>query len=181
MCWFQKQNWGDFNKSRLFPINSLAPVHSWYSILLVNWDGKGSRKMGSNCKTQLQCYSPLPETPIKLAVERGAEWYKKARFFNSSRLEGSCRVSDTLKLPVGPLMDLNLPSGDGSLGVWGHYSYIELWWKGQPYRYWFAVICVERQPWLCYADDIKGNRQNETNRRKPNDFCTTLDIFKNAQ
>lgn len=99
----------------------------------------------------------LPADAYALAVERGAGWYRKGRFLIHPEWKDLWRHFDTLALPVGPPMDLRLPSGDGSLGIMeGHYSYIRPD-GSQPYRYWLRADCVAEAAMTMAVADRSGS------------------------
>ena len=85
---------------------------------------------------------PLTTDAYANAVEKGVAWYEKARFLIHPSWKDYWQSIDIKSPPVGPPMDLSLPSGDGSLGVMeGHYSWIETDGR-QHYRYWLRADCV---------------------------------------
>ncbi|MCM4170183.1 hypothetical protein DHD32_01730 [Arenibacter sp. TNZ] len=171
----------DFNKSRYSPLTAWqSTIRGILSYLSIEME-KEAVKWDPIVKPSYNATVPLPENAYKLAVERGAEWYKKARFLIHPDWKDQWQSIDTLKLPVGPPMDLNLPSGDGSLGVMeGHYSYIN-YDGSQPYRYWLRGDCVaETAMTFAMADDIKENGQNEKIAENLMDFLYNTDIFKTS-
>ncbi len=86
--------------------------------------------------------APLSQETYQSAISRGADWYEKGRFLIHPQWQDHWISYDTLNPPVGPPMDLDLLSGDGSLGVMeGHYSFINPDGR-QPYRYWLRADCV---------------------------------------
>jgi len=169
----------DFNKSRYSPLhvweNAFAGILSFLSIDInpesVRWD---PIVKPSCTKTE-----PLPPRAYELAVERGAEWYTKGRFLIHPEWKDHWKSIDTLKLPVGPPMDLDLPSGDGSLGVLeGHYSYINPD-GSQPYRYWLRSDCVsETAMTLAIANDSDNAGRNKEIASNIMDFIFNTDAFK---
>ncbi len=134
----------DFNKSRY------SPLKAWGVVL-----GKVLSELSLAKEGEVIQWTPVVgptfarDQPVtaghyRKAVNRGAEWYLKARFLIHPEWSehwhsiGVKRAS----FPVGPPMDLSLPSGDGSLGVMeGHYSYINPD-GSQQYRYWLRADCV---------------------------------------
>ena len=137
----------DFNKSRYSPLASTKSLVSAILSHLMPRLGVSELNWTPVVKPSYTQAAALPENAYALAVERGADWYIKGRFLIHEDWKSQWKGIDTLSLPVGPPMDLSLPSGDGSLGVMeGHYSYINP--NGsQPYRYWFVVInSRSRQP-----------------------------------
>lgn len=169
----------DFRKSRY------SPIHEWENaitgILLflfedeeidfVQWEPLVKPMYPKNVK--------LPADAYKLAVERGVGWYINGRFLIHPEWENHWQGVDTLALPVGPPMDLDLPSGDGSLGVMeGHYSYINPD-GSQPYRYWLRADCVsETAMTFAMADNIKKNGNNLQIAGNLLDFLFNSDAFK---
>jgi hypothetical protein len=105
---------------------------------------------------------PLTANAYQNAVELGAAWYEKSRFLIHPDWKDEWKAVESKPLPVGPPMDLNLPSGDGSLGVMeGHYSWINPD-GSQQYRYWLRADCVaETAMTYAVANNIKGNPQYE--------------------
>lgn len=169
----------DFKKSRYSPLkawkNTVHVILSYLSIEMAD----ESVKWNPTVKPSYDAVVPLPENAYELAVERGAEWYKKGRFLIHPDWKNHWQSIDTLKPPVGPPMNLNLPSGDGSLGVMeGHYSYIN-YDGSQPYRYWLRGDCVaETAMTFAMVNDIKENKQNEEIAKNLMDFLFNSDIFK---
>ncbi len=171
----------DFNKSRYSPLKAwqatISGILSYLSIEMadeaVQWN--------PIVKPSYDARVPLPENVYELAVERGAEWYRKGRFLIHPDWKDHWQGIDTLKLPVGPPMDLNLPSGDGSLGVMeGHYSYINND-GSQPYRYWLRGDCVaETAMTFAMANSIKENKQNGEIANNLMNFLFNSDTFKTS-
>lgn len=169
----------DFNKSRYSPINNwenaIAGILSYLAIELED----ESLKWVPIVKPTYSADEVLPENAYELAVERGAEWYIKGRFLIHSDWEAHWKGIDTLELPVGPPMDLDLPSGDGSLGVLeGHYSYINSD-GSQPYRYWLRGDCVaETAMTFALAHDLKENELRKEIAETLMDFLYNTDMFR---
>jgi len=169
----------DFNKSRYSPLNAWQKtIGSILSFLSIEIDADKLKWM-SIVKPTYDPSIQLPKNAYKLAVERGADWYIKSRFLIHPEWKSHWKSIDTLRLPVGPPMDLNLPSGDGSLGVLeGHYSYINPD-GSQPYRYWLRADCVaETAMTFAMADNIKGNAQAREITENLMDFLLNTDAFK---
>lgn len=171
----------DFNKSRYSPLkawqSTIRGILSYLSIEMAD----EAVKWNPIVKPSYDATVPLPENAYELAIERGAEWYKKGRFLIHPDWKNHWQSIDTLELPVGPPMNLNLPSGDGSLGIMeGHYSYIN-YDGSQPYRYWLRGDCVaETAMTFAMANGIKGNKQNEEIAKNLMDFLFNSDIFKTS-
>ena len=171
----------DFNTSRYSPLKAwqatISGILSYLSIEMsdeaVQWN--------PFVKPSYDARVPLPENVYELAVERGAEWYRKGRFLIHPDWKDHWQRIDTLQLPVGPPMNLNLPSGDGSLGVMeGHYSYINHD-GSQPYRYWLRGDCVaETAMTFAMANSIKENKQNGEIANNLMDFLFNSDTFKTS-
>ncbi len=150
----------DFKKSRYSPYgtskNIIGSILSQLSIGMdeeaIQWEPIVKPTFGPD--------DPLSENAYQAAIDRGAEWYTKGRFLIHQDWEEHWRAIDIKKLPVGPPMDLFLPSGDGSLGVMeGHYSYINPD-GSQQYRYWLRADCVaETAMTFSIANDINENSQ----------------------
>ncbi len=117
----------------------------------------------------------------RTAVNRGAEWYDKAKFLIHQDWEAHWKTIDVKNPPVGPPMDLNLPSGDGSLGVMeGHYSYINPD-GSQQYRYWLRADCVaETAMTLATANGVKQNSKYLETANNLMDFLFNTETFKTA-
>ncbi len=169
----------DFNKSRYSPLNAwekvIGNILSYLSIEknseTVKWDPLVKPTYNKN--------EPLPDNAYELAIEHGAEWYFKGRFLIHTDWKDLWQGIDTLKLPVGQPIDIDLPSGDGSLGVMeGHYSYINPD-GSQPYRYWLRGDCVaETAMTLAMANEIEENKQNVKIAANLMDFLFNTDAFK---
>ncbi|MEQ6120293.1 hypothetical protein [Reichenbachiella sp. MALMAid0571] len=169
----------DFNKSRYSPLSAWQKtIGSILSFISVEVEVE-KMKWEPIVKPTYEASASLPENAYRLAVEKGAEWYIKSRFLIHPEWKDHWKAIDTLKLPVGPPMDLSLPSGDGSLGVLeGHYSYINPD-GSQPYRYWLRADCVaETAMTFAMADNIKGNAQSRKITRNLMDFLFNTDVFK---
>ncbi len=171
----------DFNKSRYSPINAWQSTIGGILFYLSIEMAAESVTWNPIVKPSYNAIVPLPENAYELAVERGAEWYKKARFLIHPDWKNQWECIDTLQLPVGPPMNLNLPSGDGSLGVMeGHYSYIN-YDGSQPYRYWLRGDCVaETSMTFAMANGIKQNKQKEEIAENLMDFLFNSDVFKTS-
>jgi hypothetical protein len=171
----------DFNTSRYSPLKAwqatISGILSYLSIEMAD----EAVKWNPIVKPSYDARVPLPENVYELAVERGAEWYKKGRFLIHPDWKDHWQGIDTLKLPVGPPMNLDLPSGDGSLGVMeGHYSYINHD-GSQPYRYWLRGDCVaETAMTFAMANSIKENKQNEEIANNLMAFLFNSDTFKTS-
>ncbi|MFT4567935.1 MAG: hypothetical protein ACI9FN_002903 [Saprospiraceae bacterium] len=171
----------DFNKSRYSPLKAWqSTIHGILSHLSIEMTD-GAVKWNPIVKPSYDAAVLLPENAYELAVERGAEWYRKGRFLIHPDWEKHWQSIDTLRLPVGPPMNLDLPSGDGSLGVMeGHYSYIN-YDGSQPYRYWLRGDCVaETAMTFAIANDINGDKQNGEIAKNLMDFLFNSDIFKTS-
>ncbi|MBM1108226.1 hypothetical protein JQC67_18885 [Aurantibacter crassamenti] len=121
----------------------------------------------------------LPENAYQLAIDRGGQWYEKGRFLIHPDWKNDWEAIDTLALPVGPPMNLNRPSGDGSLGVMeGHYSYINPD-GSQPYRYWLRADCVaETAMTMAMANTVQERKGNVHTAENLMDFLFNTDTFK---
>ncbi|SDL84898.1 hypothetical protein [Kriegella aquimaris] len=120
----------------------------------------------------------LPENAYRLAVDRGSQWYDKGRFLIHPEWKNHWQAIDTLALPVGPPMDLDRPSGDGSLGVMeGHYSYINPD-GSQPYRYWLRADCVaETAMTMAMANSVQKREGHLQKAENLMDFLFNTDTF----
>lgn len=169
----------DFNKSRYSPHNAwrnaIGGILSHLDIDIkekaIQWEPIVRPTFDASTAISLDDY--------RTAVDRGAEWYDKARFLIHPEWKDQWRSIDTLKLPVGPPMDLSLPSGDGSLGVMeGHYSYINPD-GSQQYRYWLRADCVaETAMTLATANGIKQNSKYLETATNLMDFVYNSETFK---
>lgn len=121
----------------------------------------------------------LPENAYRLAVDRGSQWYDKGRFLIHPEWKEHWQAIDTLALPVGPPMDVDRPSGNGSLGVMeGHYSYINPD-GSQPYRYWLRADCVaETAMTMAMANSVREREGQLQTAENLMDFLFTTDTFK---
>jgi hypothetical protein len=79
-------------------------------------------------------------------------------------------------------MDLDFPSGDGSLGVMeGHYSYINPD-GSQPYRYWLRADCVsETAMTLAMANSLDETIQQIEISKNLMDFLFNSDAFQTSE
>ena len=172
----------DFNKSRYSPKNSWEnAIKEILNILDIEFRS-GFTGWEPMVRPAFSKNEPLPDDAYKSAVTRGAAWYEKGRFLIHPAWKAHWEAIDTLPLPVGPPMDLNLPSGDGSLGVMeGHYSYI--YPDGsQPYRYWLRADCVaETAMTLAMADNLSGTGQQSETAENLMEFLFNSDAFQTAE
>ncbi|MCG2462197.1 hypothetical protein K8352_15665 [Flavobacteriaceae bacterium F89] len=171
----------DFNKSRY------SPHDTWRNTLAAMLT-----KLGIGVEFKEVEWSPVVRPTFKAkaaltredygaAVDRGAGWYVKSRFLIHPQWRDHWRSIDTLALPVGPPMDLSLPSGDGSLGIMeGHYSYINPD-GSQPYRYWLRADCVaETAMTFAMANGNKENKKFRETSINLMDFLYNSDTFITA-
>jgi hypothetical protein len=169
----------DFNKSRYSPIAAwenvisgiLSHLDIQIDIELMQWEPM--------VKPTYNADELLPKEAYKLAVQRGADWYVKSRFLIHEDWKEHWKGIDTLALPVGPPMNLEWPSGDGSLGVLeGHYSYINPD-GSQPYRYWLRADCVaETAMTFAISNKINEKQKNLDIAENLMDFLFNTDVFK---
>ncbi len=120
----------------------------------------------------------LNENAYRIAVDRGSQWYDKGRFLIHPEWKSHWQAIDTLALPVGPPMDLDRPSGDGSLGVMeGHYSYINPD-GSQPYRYWLRADCVaETAMTMAMSNSVREREGHLQTAENLMDFLFNTDTF----
>ncbi|XOV93525.1 MAG: hypothetical protein ACFHWX_02210 [Bacteroidota bacterium] len=171
----------DFRTGRYSPLKSWqSAIRGILSYLSIEMEDE-TVKWNPIVKPSYDAKDHLPENAYELAVKRGAEWYKKGRFLIHPDWLNLWQSIDTLSLPVGPPMNLSLPSGDGSLGVMeGHYSYINDD-GSQPYRYWLRGDCVaETAMTLAIVNDIEESKQNEEIAKNLLDFLFNSDVFKTS-
>jgi len=167
----------DFNKSRYSPLKSwektINAILNYVSVDIkpVSWE--------PFVKPTFSKSEPLKENAYRSAIARGAQWYIKGRFLIHPDWKKHWQKIDTLKLPVGPPMDFNLPSGDGSLGIMeGHYSYINHD-GSQPYRYWLRADCVaEAAMTFAMANTVSEQRENIEVSNNLMDFLFTSNVFR---
>ncbi|MEQ8422615.1 MAG: hypothetical protein RIB64_21585 [Arenibacter algicola] len=169
----------DFNKSRYSPHNAwrnaIGGILSYLSIDMekeaIQWE--------PIVRPTYTAKEHLPQTAYELAVQRGVEWYIKGRFLIHPEWKDHWRSIDTLKLPVGSPVNLDLPSGDGSLGVMeGHYSDINPNGR-QPYRYWVRSDCVgETAMTFAIASSQTKNKKYSEIATNIMDFIYNTDVFK---
>lgn len=172
----------DFNKSRYSPLRAWqSTIRGILSFLSIPVDQESVKWNPLVKPTYLEDQS-LPNDAYQLAVERGADWYVKGRFLIHPDWKDQWKGVDTLGLPVGPPLDPNQPSGDGSLGIMeGHYSYIDQD-GSQPYRYWLRADCVsEAAMTFAMANGIKEKGQNEEIARNLMDFLFNSNAFKTPE
>ena len=171
----------DFKKSRYSPYgtcrNIIGGILSHLSIGMeedaIQWEPIVKPAFGSNDQLSGNAYQE--------AIDRGAEWYIKARFLIHPEWKEHWRTIDVKNPPVGSPMDLSLPSGDGSLGVMeGHYSYINPD-GSQQYRYWLRADCVaETAMTFAIANGIKENSKYLEISNNLMDFLFNTETFKTA-
>lgn len=168
----------DFNKSRYSPHNAwrnaLGGILSHLSIDM----GEEEIQWKPIVRPTFEASTAISRSDYLAAVDRGAEWYDKAKFLIHPEWKDHWRSIDTLKLPVGPPIDLSMPSGDGSLGVMeGHYSYVNPD-GSQQYRYWLRADCVaETAMTLATANGIKQNATYLETANNLMDFVFNSDTF----
>lgn len=169
----------DFQKSRYSPLgswkNAFVGLLSYLSIGLE----EDALTWSPLVKPTYTANSPLPADAYQNAVERGVDWYIKGRFLIHPDWQAHWQRIDTLPLPVGPPMDLSLPSGDGSLGVMeGHYSYINPD-GSQPYRYWLRADCTaETAMVFSLLNDLEAEEAESQVAENLLDFLFNTDAFK---
>lgn len=171
----------DFVKSRYTPYdhcrNVLGGILSLLSIGMekedINWEPL--------VKPAYAPDEPLSDNAFQDAIDRGAAWYKKSRFLIHPDWKDTWKQIDTLRLPVGPPLDLSLPSGDGSLGIMeGHYSWINPD-GSQQYRYWLRADCVaESAMTYAMANVIEGNSKYVDIASNLMNFLYNTNTFKTA-
>ncbi len=169
----------DFNQSRYSPLNAWeGAIHGILSHLGIEIKPE-SVKWDPIVKPVYTRTEPLPSNAYELAIEQGVAWYTKARFLIHENWKDHWKSIDTLPLPVGPPMNLSLPSGDGSLGVMeGHYSYINPD-GSQPYRYWLRGDCTaETAMTFAIGSNLNGRGQNLKIAANLLDFLYNSDAFK---
>lgn len=172
----------DFRKSRYAPLEAWASaLEGILSHLAIELEA-GSVSWQPLVQPTYAEQEPLPENAYQSAVARGAAWYQKGRFLIHPDWQDHWRRFDTLQPPVGPPMDLGLPSGDGSLGIMeGHYSYINPD-GSQPYRYWLRADCVaETAMTFAVANQVAANEQYTTIAENLMDFLYGSHTFRIAE
>ncbi len=169
----------DFNKGRYSPHNAWrSVVRGILSHLSIGME-EGAVQWQPVVGPTYEAGEPLSQEDYRTAVDRGAKWYDKAKFLIHSDWKAHWKVIDVKNPPVGPPMDLNLPSGDGSLGVMeGHYSYINPD-GSQQYRYWLRADCVaETAMTLATANGVKQNSKYLETANNLMDFVFNSETFK---
>ncbi len=171
----------DFKKSRYSPYGTcrkiVGSILSRLSIGMeeeeIQWEPVVKPTFGPNDQISGNAYQE--------AIDRGAEWYIKARFLIHPDWKEHWRAIDVKNPPVGSPMDLSLPSGDGSLGIMeGHYSSINPD-GSQQYRYWLRADCVaETAMTFAIANDIKENSQYLEISTNLMNFLFNSETFKTA-
>lgn len=168
----------DYNKSRYAPIhswkNAISGILSFLDIELdstkLKWDPIVKPAYGKD--------EALRKDAYPVAIKRGVEWYFKGRFLIHADWKAQWQKIDTLPLPVGPPMDLSLPSGDGSLGIMeGHYSYINPD-GSQPYRYWLRADCTSEAAMAISIGSDSSDRKNMEVAENLLDLIFNTDAFK---
>lgn len=169
----------DFKKSRYAPSgawkNALTGILTHLSIDLE----ENAMAWSPLVQPTYSADAHLPADAYQTAVERGIDWYIKGRFLIHPDWQAHWQGIDTLPLPVGPPMDLSLPSGDGSLGVMeGHYSYINPD-GSQPYRYWLRADCTaETAMVFSLLDGLESKRTDSQIAENLLDFLFNTDAFR---
>jgi len=169
----------DFNKSRY------SPQNEWRNIIggILSHLSIGMKEEAIQwipiVRPTFDATSAISQEDYRTAVNRGAEWYDKAKFLIHPDWKAHWKTIDVKNPPVGPPMDLNLPSGDGSLGVMeGHYSYINPD-GSQQYRYWLRADCVaETAMTLATANGIKQNSKYLETANNLINFVFNSETFK---
>ncbi len=171
----------DFRKNRYSPYgtcrNIIGGILSHLSVDIekdaIQWEPVVKPAYSSNDR--------LPADAYQTAIERGAEWYFKGRFLIHPEWEALWKSFDIKNPPVGPPMDLSLPSGDGSLGIMeGHYSDINPG-GSQQYRYWLRADCVaEAAMTLAMVSKVKQNQKYLEAAGNLMDFLFNTETFKTA-
>ena len=172
----------DFNKSRYSPKASWEQlIKSVITFLNIEFTEE-FKTWESIVKPFFYKNKMLPENAYLSAIKKGAEWYEKGRFLIHPEWKSQWKAIDTLPLPVGPPMDLNLPSGNGSLGIMeGHYSYINPD-GSQPYRYWLRADCVaETAMTLAIANSLTNDDKNSLLAKNLMDFLFGTDAFQSPE
>jgi len=172
----------DFNKSRYSPKASWEYVIKGILNILDVEVSSGFAGWESIVKPAFSKNELLTTNAYKKAVSQGAAWYEKGHFLIHPDWKAQWKAVDTLPLPVGLPIDLNLPSGDGSLGVMeGHYSYINPD-GSQPYRYWLRADCVsETAMTFAIADNLSETGQQSKTAKNLMDFLFISDAFQTAE
>jgi len=171
----------DFKKSRYSPYgtsqNIIGRVLSHLSISM----DEGTIEWEPIVKPTFNSNDILSENAYQNAIDRGTEWYIKSRFLIHPEWKEHWKSIDIKSPPVGPPMNLSLPSGDGSLGVMeGHYSYINPD-GSQQYRYWLRADCVaETAMTFAITNSIKENSQYSEISNNLMDFLFNTETFKTA-
>ncbi|MCK5834979.1 MAG: discoidin domain-containing protein [Lentisphaeria bacterium] len=152
----------DFNKSRY------SPIHKWKSmikVLLQKLDlANNSTKVDwtSIVRPSFSKDAVLNSKAYSTAIQRGADWYIDGRMLIHPSWKDHWWKYCKKNPPVGPPMDLTLPSGDGSLGVIeGHCTDLNVD-GSQKMRYWLRADCVsETAMTLAMAQKFKQNGSKE--------------------
>ncbi len=169
----------DFLKGRYAPYDNCRNVlEGIFSLLSIGMD-KEDVQWEPLVKPAYGPEDVLTVNAYQNAIERGAAWYEKSRFLIHPDWKDTWKQINIQKLPVGPPMDLSLPSGDGSLGIMeGHYSWINPD-GSQQYRYWLRGDCVaESAMTYAMANNIKGNPQYQDVATNLMNFLFNTNTFK---
>ena len=169
----------DFNKSRYSPHNGWRNIIGGILSHLSIGMKAEAIKWKPIVRPTFEATSAISQEDYRTAVNRGAEWYDKAKFLIHPDWKAHWKSIDVKNPPVGPPMDLDLPSGDGSLGVMeGHYSYINPD-GSQQYRYWLRADCVaETAMTLATANGVKQNSKYLETANNLMDFLFNSETFK---
>ena len=152
----------DFNKSRF------TPIHKWKQVIKnllqeLNLVNKSTEVTWTSIvRPSYSKDAVIDADAYRSAIQRGADWYVDGRMLIHSSWKDHWWRYCKKNPPVGPPMDLSLPSGDGSLGVIeGHCT--DLNSDGsQRVRYWLRADCVsETAMTLAMAQKFKKNGSQE--------------------
>lgn len=156
-----------FAKGRYGPNDSWKAVWEYIIGWMINDETVRFANWPSDVEPMYSRNQKLPADAEKIAIAKGTEWFYKGRFLIHPQWKS---MADKLQgdgtQPVGPPVSLELPSGDGSLGVLeGHSSDINA--DGtQQYRYW---IRNDVQGEASYAFAAAGKYLNRKDYLKVSD------------
>jgi hypothetical protein len=143
----------DVISSRFGPANSWMNVWNFILKELALSEHYQFKKWVADVKPQFTKEEKLPSSSYQSAIQNGADWFYKAKFFIHPQWVDTFqrRTKKNGEHVVFPGPTETMPVGDGSLGLLeGHASYI-LSDGSQPYRWWLRGDCQAEVAWALSA------------------------------